>query len=104
MYRKVGLISVAALTLGTGWSLAGGIGHDSHAASPPTAMGQRAPASRPTASRPARLYVCPMHQDISSDAPGKCPKCGMNLELKKGRDQPKQGQTPHEGDHNGHSH
>lgn len=24
-------------------------------------------------------YVCPMHADVKSDAPGKCPKCGMNL-------------------------
>jgi FtsP/CotA-like multicopper oxidase with cupredoxin domain len=24
-------------------------------------------------------YVCPMHPEIVSDAPGKCPKCGMKL-------------------------
>lgn len=24
-------------------------------------------------------YVCPMHPDVSSDAPGACPRCGMNL-------------------------
>lgn len=24
-------------------------------------------------------YVCPMHPDVRSDKPGKCPKCGMNL-------------------------
>jgi hypothetical protein len=24
-------------------------------------------------------YVCPMHKDVVSDQPGKCPKCGMNL-------------------------
>ena len=24
-------------------------------------------------------YVCPMHPDVRFDAPGKCPKCGMNL-------------------------
>jgi manganese oxidase len=24
-------------------------------------------------------YVCPMHPDVRSDEPGKCPKCGMNL-------------------------
>jgi hypothetical protein len=29
------------------------------------------------------VYVCPMHPDVKSDKPGKCPKCGMNLELKK---------------------
>lgn len=25
-------------------------------------------------------YVCPMHPDVQSDKPGKCPKCGMKLE------------------------
>ena len=24
-------------------------------------------------------YTCPMHPEVSSDKPGKCPKCGMNL-------------------------
>jgi hypothetical protein len=24
-------------------------------------------------------YVCPMHPDVISDEPGKCPKCGMDL-------------------------
>lgn len=25
------------------------------------------------------IYVCPMHPDVTSHAPGKCPKCGMQL-------------------------
>jgi hypothetical protein len=28
------------------------------------------------------LYTCPMHPEIVSDKPGKCPKCGMALVLK----------------------
>ena len=24
-------------------------------------------------------YVCPMHPDVTSDAEGTCPKCGMRL-------------------------
>ncbi|CAN5429220.1 hypothetical protein BH09BAC3_BH09BAC3_06840 [soil metagenome] len=24
-------------------------------------------------------YTCPMHSEIKSDKPGKCPKCGMDL-------------------------
>ncbi|AFM12947.1 hypothetical protein Turpa_2302 [Turneriella parva DSM 21527] len=24
-------------------------------------------------------YVCPMHPEVQSDKPGKCPKCGMKL-------------------------
>jgi CopA family copper-resistance protein len=27
-------------------------------------------------------YVCPMHPEVTSDKPGKCPKCGMTLEKK----------------------
>ena len=25
------------------------------------------------------IFTCPMHPDIVSDNPGKCPKCGMEL-------------------------
>ena len=25
------------------------------------------------------FYTCPMHPDVVSSEPGKCPKCGMNL-------------------------
>lgn len=28
------------------------------------------------------VYSCPMHPEVVRDAPGKCPKCGMNLEKK----------------------
>jgi hypothetical protein len=31
--------------------------------------------------RPASaVYSCPMHPEVRSSAPGKCPKCGMDLE------------------------
>ncbi len=40
------------------------------------------------AARPPRtaapLYVCPMDPEVRSAKPGKCPKCGMNLELAAG--------------------
>ena len=29
------------------------------------------------------VYTCPMHPEVVSDVPGKCPKCGMDL-VKKG--------------------
>ena len=28
------------------------------------------------------VYTCPMHPEVISDKPGKCPKCGMDLVLK----------------------
>jgi hypothetical protein len=28
------------------------------------------------------VYTCPMHPEEVSDKPGKCSKCGMDLELK----------------------
>jgi hypothetical protein len=27
----------------------------------------------------AAVYTCPMHPEVKSDKPGKCPKCGMTL-------------------------
>lgn len=30
--------------------------------------------------KPAKVqYTCPMHPEVISDKPGKCPKCGMTL-------------------------
>jgi FtsP/CotA-like multicopper oxidase with cupredoxin domain len=28
------------------------------------------------------LYTCPMHPEVIADKPGKCPRCGMKLEVK----------------------
>ena len=29
------------------------------------------------------VYTCSMHPEVISDKPGKCPKCGMDLIIKK---------------------
>jgi heavy metal-binding protein len=28
-------------------------------------------------------YVCPMHEDVKSKTPGRCPKCKMKLEKRR---------------------
>lgn len=40
------------------------------------------PEPPPAAS--ATVYTCPMHPEVTSDKPGKCPKCGMDLVPKSG--------------------
>ena len=32
-----------------------------------------------TKEHPSLAYVCPMHSDVTASAPGRCPKCGMQL-------------------------
>lgn len=34
----------------------------------------------PPSSAVEAVYVCPMHSDVRQASPGKCPKCGMELE------------------------
>ncbi|QEC71347.1 hypothetical protein FSB73_06345 [Arachidicoccus ginsenosidivorans] len=34
---------------------------------------------QPQSSSSEQTYVCPMHPEVTSDKPGKCPKCGMAL-------------------------
>ena len=99
MYWKIGLASVAAVALGTGVSLGGrgagmvGVRHEQRATAPTTAP----------ATQPAKVYTCSMHPEITSDKPGKCPKCGMNLQLRQNKDQPKHDGKGHDGGHE-HNH
>jgi FtsP/CotA-like multicopper oxidase with cupredoxin domain len=36
------------------------------------------PAAMPAGAGPV-TYLCPMHPEVTSDQPGRCPKCGMKL-------------------------
>jgi hypothetical protein len=52
------------------------------------AMAFTAPADAHKTKKPhkhatAKKYTCPMHPEVVSSKPGKCPKCGMKLELVK---------------------
>ena len=38
-------------------------------------------ANNPVAAQTAKRYACPMHPDVTSSKPGKCPKCKMALRL-----------------------
>ncbi len=46
----------------------------------------QAPAAAPPSAAPMTsasagvVYVCPMHPEVTSPTPGRCPKCGMELE------------------------
>lgn len=40
-------------------------------------------AGKKDTTQHAAFYACPMHPDVKSDKPGKCPKCGMELTLSK---------------------
>jgi protein SCO1/2 len=52
------------------------------------ALGQ---ATRRKAAPPPRAvrYVCPMHPEVTSSRPGRCPKCGMNLKAQSEADSQK---------------
>ena len=50
--------------------------------SAPVVTSQKERSAHP--SKPIQFqYVCPMHQDVKSKRPGKCPKCKMTLEKKR---------------------
>jgi hypothetical protein len=50
------------------------------------ATGSTMAADSATTKKPdamATTYTCSMHPEVLSDKPGKCPKCGMELIVKK---------------------
>lgn len=44
----------------------------------------KACCKKDSSAAPAKtgMYVCPMCKDVSSDKPGKCPHCGMDMKKK----------------------
>lgn len=53
-----------------------------------------------------RQFTCPMHPEVVKDAPGKCPKCGMDLvplSNSKGEHAEHQHHVQHENEHAHHN-
>ncbi len=40
---------------------------------------------QPNATTQSASYVCPMHHDVTSESPGRCPKCQMKLVKMEGK-------------------
>lgn len=61
-----------------------GTGHDTYA---------QHEQHKPTQQQQAEIYTCPMHPEVQSPKPGKCPKCGMTLVKQKQKAPAKQEQV-----------
>jgi hypothetical protein len=55
-------------------------GHPADPATPGLAGGDRKPDTPSPEPAKAALYACPMHPEVTSTDPGRCPKCGMVLQ------------------------
>jgi hypothetical protein len=87
IFACLGLIAGCA----EGKAPAPGAAHPANPSAPEGATYVAASAPPPTAATDhsahdhgaATVYTCPMHPEVTSDKPGQCPKCGMNLVPKK---------------------
>jgi FtsP/CotA-like multicopper oxidase with cupredoxin domain len=65
------------------------------------------PAAMPEGAGPV-TYACPMHPEVTSQEPGRCPKCGMKLLAAESIPKPSAGAdaaaTENHGGHAGHDH
>ncbi|MFL5358205.1 heavy metal-binding domain-containing protein [Archangium sp.] len=52
----------------------------------------------------AAVYTCPMHPEVTSPEPGRCPKCGMNLVLREPNEAKPTEAAPSGGPEHSHGH
>lgn len=57
----------------------GGGGHEGHGTPPTTGADPHAGHGSASGMSAQTIYTCPMHPEVTSATPGKCPKCGMTL-------------------------
>jgi RND family efflux transporter MFP subunit len=74
-HRRLAIVAVVLLVafLAAGYALRDRLAHVPVVGPLLTRAGQGPPAAA------QKVWVCPMHPEVRSDAPGKCPKCGMDL-------------------------
>lgn len=54
-----------------------------HSKMDPSKMDHSKMDTKVTSKEASVVYTCPMHPEVISEKPGKCPKCGMDLIKKK---------------------
>ncbi len=75
---RLGLIIIGAVSL-LGLTITG-CNREPPSATPASPTPSAAAASQaPSEQAKGAVYRCPMHPDVTSDKPGKCSICGMNL-------------------------
>ena len=75
---RLGLIVIGAVSL-LGLAITGCNREPSNATPASPAPSAAAAPQAPSEQAKATIYKCPMHPDVTSDKPGKCSICGMNL-------------------------